>query len=254
MPEGDAVWRTARRLDQALRGEPLVGVDLRWSRVTPAPLRAAVTQEVVPRGKHLLHRVEGGWTIHSHLRMDGSWTTRATSSITPRIAAHPDIRAIVATARTACIGWKLGMLDVIRTIDEHRLVSHLGPDLLGSDWDPERAVTNLRHRPTRDLGGALLDQTNLAGLGTIWTAESLHAVRLNPRATVDVVDDQRMTALVSAAHDLLQDAIGRRVHREQVYGRVGMPCLSCGSTIASIVVGDAPLDRRVAFCPGCQPG
>lgn len=254
MPEGDAVWRAARRLDRVLRGEPLVGVDLRWSRVTPAPLHGAVTLEVVPRGKHILHRVEGGWTIHSHLRMDGSWRTRPTPSVTPRVAAHPDIRAIVATAATACIGWRLGMLDVLRTSEEHHLVGHLGPDLLGADWDAERAVANLRRRPSRDLGGALLDQSNLAGLGTMWVAETLHDVQLDPRAEVGTLSDEQLLAICASGHRLLHDSVERRTHLDQVYGRVGMACLRCGARVANTTVGEAPNDRRVAFCAGCQFG
>lgn len=67
------VFRTARRLQQALAGRPLTRVELRWGDLDGAPLLGRQTLEVVPRGKHLLHRVAGGWTLHTHLRMEGSW-------------------------------------------------------------------------------------------------------------------------------------------------------------------------------------
>ena len=73
MPEGDAVWRTARRLHQGLAGVALEGSDLRVPAHATADLSGRRTLEVVPRGKHLLHRVEGDITVHSHLRMEGSW-------------------------------------------------------------------------------------------------------------------------------------------------------------------------------------
>ena len=58
MPEGDAVWRTARRLHGALAGQPLTRSDLCWPSLATADLRGATTLEVVPRGKHLLHRLD----------------------------------------------------------------------------------------------------------------------------------------------------------------------------------------------------
>ncbi|HIZ98786.1 MAG TPA: Fpg/Nei family DNA glycosylase, partial [Candidatus Janibacter merdipullorum] len=71
MPEGDTVWRTARRLHAALAGQAAQLVDLRWGDLDEAPLRGATVEEVRPRGKHLLHRFDSGWTLHTHLRMEG---------------------------------------------------------------------------------------------------------------------------------------------------------------------------------------
>ena len=73
MPEGDTVWRTAQRLHQALAGDPLTRSELRWPDLSTLDFRGRVTVEVVSRGKHLLHRLDDGFTIHSHLRMDGQW-------------------------------------------------------------------------------------------------------------------------------------------------------------------------------------
>lgn len=60
MPEGDTVWRTAQRLNEALAGDPLVHADLRWPSLALADLRGAVTLEIRARGKHLLHRLDNG--------------------------------------------------------------------------------------------------------------------------------------------------------------------------------------------------
>lgn len=253
MPEGDSVWRAARRLDDALRDRVLVGVDLRWSRMPEVTLHGRRTLEVVPRGKHLLHRVEGGWTIHSHLRMDGSWRVLPTASVTPRLARHPDIRAIVATDELACVGWKLGMLDLIRTEAEPTLVGHLGPDLLGPDWDENEALLRLQKRPQREVGAALLDQRNLAGLGTVWTAEPLHAQQVNPWTPVADISQQTLRSVLRSAREMLLGSITDRRHDMQVYGRVGRPCLWCGTTIRSESIGVPPADRTLAYCQVCQP-
>ena len=84
MPEGDTVWRTARRLHAALAGAPATLVDIRWGEVDEGRLTGAVVDEVVPRGKHLLHRFDSGWTLHTHLRMEGSWRCLLYTSPSPR--------------------------------------------------------------------------------------------------------------------------------------------------------------------------
>ena len=96
MPEGDTVWRTAQRLHAALAGRPAGLVDLRWGEVDEAPLTGAVVDEVVPRGKHLLHRFGSGWTLHTHLRMEGSWRVEAAGSEAARRALRrTDLRAAI---------------------------------------------------------------------------------------------------------------------------------------------------------------
>ncbi len=76
MPEGDVVFHTARRLHEALAGRTLTRSDFRVPRLATADLAGDVVTETVPRGKHLLTRTENGLTVHTHLRMDGSWRVR----------------------------------------------------------------------------------------------------------------------------------------------------------------------------------
>src|SRR5260370_29806432 len=76
MPEGDVVWYTARRLHEALAGRLLTRSDFRVPRLATADLTGDVVTETVARGKHLLTRTKNGLTVHTHLRMDGSWRVR----------------------------------------------------------------------------------------------------------------------------------------------------------------------------------
>jgi endonuclease-8 len=71
VPEGDAVYRTARRLGVALDGRVLVRSDFRVPRHATADLTGRTVIGTVSYGKHLLTRVEGGLTVHTHLRMAG---------------------------------------------------------------------------------------------------------------------------------------------------------------------------------------
>ena len=253
MPEGDAVWRTARRLHGALAGQPLTRSDLRWPSLATADLRGATTLEVVPRGKHLLHRLDTGLTLHSHLRMDGSWRVWETTDPPRAFRAHT-VRAVLATAQSTAVGDSLGMFDLVRTADEHRLVGHLGPDLLGPDWDAAEAARRLAASPDA-LGAALLDQANLAGLGTMWTAEALFAQGLDPWRPAADVPAAELRALADRAHRILRAAITSRFDARRghaVYRRLRQPCRRCGTPITAGTIGDAPRARTLFFCPSCQ--
>lgn len=268
MPEGDTVWRTAHRLDEVFAGTELTLADLRWPGLSTLQLAGRRTVEVVSRGKHILHRLGGDGgvplTIHSHLRMDGQWRVQPAASRVP--AAH-EIRAVLGTARYTAIGRLLGMLDVVRTSDEPTLVGHLGPDLLGPDWDAARAVANLRSAgaASRDLaiGPALLDQRNLAGIGTMWAAESLFLERINPLTPVADLTDDRLRALVVRAQRLVDanrrfpipsgTGVRRHGHEHYAHGRRRKPCRRCGTPIVLEWAGPPAQERTFYFCPRCQP-
>ena len=104
------------------------------------------------------------------------------------------------------VGFSLGVLEFLPTAEEHTVVGHLGPDLLGPDWDADRAVALLREQPDRRLREALLDQRNLAGLGTMWMAETCFLAGEDPSTPVAAVRD--LPRLVARSQALL------RHHRE----------------------------------------
>jgi len=263
MPEGDTVWRTARRLHEALHEEVISSADLRWPGLSTAELRGRHTLEVVSRGKNLLHRLEGGLTLHSHLRMEGSWRILATGQLTGRTLANPQLRAVVVTARWSALGLRLGQLNLVTTRDEGRLVGHLGPDLLGPDWDAKEAARRLE-ASLKDIGTSLLDQRNLAGLGTLYASEVLFLARLNPWHLASSLTGDQVSGLLDLAHRLLhvnrqnatQSTTGAQRHGETTYvhGRSGRPCRRCGNPVRVSVIGDPPQDRPFFYCPACQGG
>lgn len=263
MPEGDTVWRTATRLHQALAGRAIIESDLRWPEIATVDLTARATLEVVSRGKHLLHRIEGGLTLHSHLRMEGQWRIEATPTLRAGWHTNPGLRALLAADDWTALGLRLGMLDLVRTSREHDLVGHLGPDLLGPDWDAGRAVVSLL--ASGDLiGSALLDQRNLAGLGTMWCAETLFLERVPPWTPVAELGRERVEAVVDRAHRLIDRGRGNviqsstgsyRTHETHyVHARSGRPCRRCGTTVRVAMIGRPPQDRTMFYCPGCQGG
>jgi endonuclease-8 len=257
MPEGDVVWHTARALHSALAGRPLTRSDFRVPRYATADLRGRSVLDTISRGKHLLTRIEGGLTIHTHLKMEGSWRVLRPG---PPPRDHR-VRLILANASHQAVGRSLGIVEVLKTARESEAVGHLGPDLLGADWDPAEAVRRLSAQPDRTIGEALLDQTRLAGIGTIYRAETLFLRGLHPRRTIGSIDD--LTGLVELAHRLLdanKDRVGqvttgvdRPGANVWVYGRVHRPCHRCGTLIRRGDLGAAPYDRVIYWCPRCQP-
>lgn len=263
MPEGDTVFRTASRLHQALAGAPLTSCDLRWPELSTLDFRGVSTVEVVSRGKNILHRLANGVTIHSHLRMEGQWRVEATPTVTSRTLANRQLRAVVGTTEWTALGARLGDLHVVETSDEPTLVGHLGPDVLGPDWDPKEAVRRLQASRTT-IGAALLDQRNLAGVGTLYAAETLFLERVGPWTQTSDLDEEALTAVVDRAHRLLdrgrQHAIqtttgsDRRGETAYVHSRSGRPCRRCGRPVRVAMIGDPPRERTMFYCPHCQGG
>lgn len=252
MPEGDTVWHTAARLREALEGKRLTRCDIRVPKYAAVDLTGQVVDEVLSRGKHLFIRI-GQASIHSHLKMDGSWKVNPVNR--PSRAGHR-IRIILETADVQAAGIDLGVLEVLPRADDMDVVAHLGPDLLGADREPRTAAANLTADLNRPLAETLLDQRVLAGVGNVYANELCFVFGHLPTAPVkDVRDPLR---LVQRARDMLwlnrsrsnRTTTGdtRRGQQVWVYGRADEPCRRCGTPIKSDNSGD-----RISFwCPTCQ--
>jgi endonuclease-8 len=260
MPEGDTVWNTARVLEKALTGDVLTGSDFRVPRLATADVAGWTVAESGSRGKHLLLRLtrdgQQPLTLHSHLRMDGAWRAYAPGERWSGRPAHL-IRVVLRSARSVAVGFHLHEVALLPTADEDTLVGHLGPDLLGADWDPAEAERRIAAKPAASIAEALLDQRNLAGVGNLYKAETLFLRGLWPWTPVEQIPDLRGT--VELAQKLVASNRGRwtqtttgslrRGETNYVYGRRAQPCRRCGSAIQK-----AEQDERVTYwCPRCQP-
>lgn len=289
MPEGDTVFTQCAVLHEALAGATLTSAQLRVPRHATEDLTGWRVVEVVPRGKHLLMRLlspkgvaERRLTLHSHLMMDGTWRVeRGGRLLRPRDEGREDARGkaahtarIVLSARhpdgeqVRAVGLDVQQVRLVRTADEPELVGHLGPDLLDPDWSAEHAATatvNLQAAAERPLGIALMDQRIMAGIGNVYRSEISFLERLHPLAPVSALADP--SATVDRAHRLL--LVNRMRHRRittgglmgrdgalWTYGRVGRPCLRCGTRIVREYIGDPEHpeqgERSIYVCPRCQ--
>ncbi len=260
MPEGDTVWLVAKRLHEALSGDVLVRADLRVPAYANADLVGARVVETVARGKHLLTRLDDARTLHTHLRMDGMWHLYRPG--TPwRGGPDHQVRVVLATGAWEAVGYRLPVVDLIATADEHTVVGHLGPDLLDPGFDRADALRRLAAEPDREIGVALLDQSAVAGIGNMYKDEVLFVRRTSPFARVaDVEDlgallDQAQRFLVRNKDHAAQVTTGdpRRGHEHWVYGRGGRPCRRCGARLHQARQGVPPRDRLTTWCPSCQP-
>ncbi|KNY06020.1 DNA-formamidopyrimidine glycosylase family protein [Microbacterium sp. GCS4] len=256
MPEGDTVFRTARRLEDALVGSEVTRFDLRVPQAATVDLTGQPVVSSGARGKHLLLRI-GDSTLHSHLRMDGAWLVYRPGEKW----RHPafKVRAIVGTAQREAVGIDLAEIEVVPTRDEQQLIGHLGPDPLAPDWDAAEAVRRLS-ADTRSIHVALLDQRNVAGFGNEYAAELLFLRGVLPTTPTPEVD---VAALIELGVRTIRANRDRR-HRTftgvdrpgqgtWVYGRSGRPCRRCSTLIRRGELGADPTRERVTFwCPVCQ--
>ncbi len=261
MPEGDTVWLAGRRMHEALAGRVLLRSDFRVPQLATSDLSGRTVLEVVPRGKHLLTRVEGGLTLHTHFRMDGTWHLYVPGA---RWSGGPEsqVRVVLETEGRVAVGYRLPVVELLPTAQEDRAVGHLGPDLLAEDTDEPEAVRRLLAGPDREIGTALLDQRALAGLGNLYRCEVLFLRGLSPWTRVADVPD--LPAAVHLGRRLMRANRGhpeqsttgslRRGETHWVFERTGRPCRRCGTPVASAEQGDAPYARLTYWCPHCQPG
>ena len=260
VPEGDTVWRSCRRLHEVLAGRTLTRGELRVPALATTDLTRVAVREVVSRGKHQLFRLGNDHTLHTHFRMDGTWRIYPVGR---RWSGGPEfqIRAVLATTEHSCVGYRLPVVELLPTADEHEVVGHLGPDLLGPDWDLEEAVRRVSADADRTIGEALLDQRNLAGIGTFYRAELLFLQGVHPRTPVSAVGN--LHRVIARGRQLLhanrwrveQSTTGdlRADQRAYVFERPGQPCRRCGTPVRTEEFGPLGQERRSYWCPRCQP-
>jgi endonuclease-8 len=243
VPEGDALHRTARRL-QVLVGE-------RVEAESPHPRAAilGIAERIDGRrlvrveavGKNLLLEFDDGAVVRSHLRMRGRW------SVVRRGAPRSGRPWLVLRGGTSeAVLWNGPVLEM-----ERGRVRRLGPDILAEPHDFERMLGNLRAAdPRREIGEALLDQRLVAGIGNVWRAEALWRAGISPWRRLDTLPDAELRETLEHAAELMRASLDGRVRRS-VYRRAGRPCPRCGEAIRSRGQGDG---NRIAYwCPSCQP-
>jgi len=273
VPEGDSIFRTARTLHRALSGHPVTG----FMSVFPAvnriiqdqPIVGQTIESVTSRGKHLLMAFSGGLTLHTHMRMNGSWHLYRAGERWQR--PRSELRILVSTDRIVAVGFSVPIAELLsrRQLARHSQLRSLGPDPLQAGFDRGEVLTRIRDQPSDAIGDVLLDQRVVAGIGNVLKSEVLFVARINPFTPTRSLDDAAVNRAIDAVCELMAASVtdsaaappaafGRRTTRSLdpaarlwVYGRGGKPCRRCGTPVQSKKTGS---DARISYwCPICQP-
>ncbi|MDX1874017.1 zinc finger domain-containing protein [Mycolicibacterium sp. 120266] len=262
MPEGHTLHRLAR-LHQKRFGRAPVTVSSPQGKFPDA---AAVNGQVLRKadawGKHLFHHYAGGAVVHVHLGLYGSFTEAPVPLPLP--VGQVRMRMVGAEYGTDLRGPTVCELIDEPSVDD--VVARLGPDPLRSDADPELAWKRIA-KSRRTIGGLLMDQTVLAGVGNVYRSELLFRHRIDPYRPGTHIDAREFGDMWTDLVALMkvgvrrgkivvvrpEDDHGAPSYREgrprtYVYRRAGDPCRVCGTTIRT-----AELEaRNVFWCPNCQ--
>ncbi|MGY1457660.1 MULTISPECIES: endonuclease VIII [unclassified Luteimonas] len=269
MPEGPEIRRAADRLVEAVAGEPLVRAWFAFPALKrfEAGLAGRRIESITSRGKAMLVRFEHGWTMYSHNQLYGVWKVAAPGE---RPGTKRSLRVALETAHGAILLYSASDVSMWRSdeVESHPFLQGLGPDVLDPALDAAAVAARLQSAPFRGraLGGLLLDQGFLAGMGNYLRSEVLFAAGLRParrpkdlepeatarlaRALLDIPRLSYATRGIAPADRMRDDYLTDTpdAFRFQVFGREGQPCPACGTTIERMSVGS----RRLYVCPACQ--
>lgn len=263
MPEGHTIHRAARRIGSVLRGQEIERVEARGPGLVEARaaerLRGDVVRDVEARGKHLMIHTEGGYTIHSHLRMDGAWHLYRAGERWRKSRTRAWLA--LGAGEWDAVNFDGPILELVHTadLDKVRGLAELGPDLLIEPFDDAEYLRRMRRANEREIGDALLQQWIVAGIGNIYKSESLFMTLNDPWQLVREFSDEELVRIREKATTIMTEGItnsravtfhGPGRPGRWVYRRAGEACRRCATRILAREQG---ADRRVTYwCPKCQ--
>ncbi len=264
MPELPEVETIARTLRPALVDAEIRDADVRWARTVATSSARKFREQIrgqkilaVGRRAKFLHLTLSAGSLFVHLRMSGDLFIKGENDPPEK---HDRVRFSLSNGTILVFNDTRKFGRVWLTDNPDSVIGHLGPEPLSDEFTSQWLYDNLRRRH-RQLKPLLLDQAFLAGLGNIYTDESLHRARLHPLAASDSVKREQAERLHEAIRATLTEGIRRNgasidwVYRGgefqnyfRVYDREGKPCPVCGTKIQRLVVGQ----RGTHICPKCQ--
>lgn len=282
MPELPEVECVRRGLESALLGRGVVSARLlRRDFLTIEPLTGggrapdaggalltgSTIVEVKRHGKQIAICAGNGARLVVHLGMTGEFIFRAACS--PKEGTPDHVHARWQTDAGDQLLFRdprrfggLWWYPSERALYERRWAA-LGPDALTAGVADLSARLRGSHRAVK---ATLLDQGVIAGVGNIYADEALHLAGVHPKRRAGSLQASELERLHAAIRGVLEAAVsaggstirdyrtpdgsrGSFQVKHRVYGRAGLTCLACGSTLRSGVV----TQRTTVWCPSCQP-
>lgn len=270
MPELPEVETTVRALRPFLESHRIREIDVRDARLRwPVPaglgalLRGVRVERILRRAKYILVETARG-TLLVHLGMSGRF--RVVRRPEPP-GKHEHIDIVVAGGvtlrysdprRFGCFLWVEG------DPAAHPLLRDLGPE----PWDPACTADylhGLSRRRATPVKSFLMDGGVIVGVGNIYANEALFAAGIRPGRAANRVSRAEYGRLLEEVRRVLEAAIraGGTTLRDfasgedkpgyfrielRAYGRGGLPCLACGTTMRETRIAG----RSTVYCPQCQ--
>ena len=281
MPELPEVETVRRGLQQSVVGRKVLKVEVGRERTVRRTSREALIDgltgvkiiSATRRGKYLLCDLDSGQKLMMHLRMSGRLIIAE-----PGAARPPHTHVVMHLANAETIESELWFVDPrtfgeVVVFDPDKLktqmpdLAKLGVDPLTDEFTPE-ILRELFKKRRGNLKALLLNQHFVAGIGNIYADEILHLAKLRPDRLPDRLNHATLTRLHSAIIKVLNNAVaaggstlkdtqyvdlegqtGSFQDEHRVYGRGGLPCLTCGKgrILMTIVAG-----RTTCYCSACQ--
>ncbi|MFM7257779.1 MAG: bifunctional DNA-formamidopyrimidine glycosylase/DNA-(apurinic or apyrimidinic site) lyase [Acidimicrobiaceae bacterium] len=281
MPELPEVETVRRGLQQNVVGRKILKVEVGRERTVRRTSREALIDgltgvkilSATRRGKYLLCDLDSCQRLMMHLRMSGRLIIAKPGAMRP---AHTHVVMHLAKADT--IESELWFVDPrtfgeVVVFDPDKIKTQmpdlaiLGVDPLNDEFTPEILRELFKNR-RGNLKALLLNQHCVAGIGNIYADEILHLAKLRPDRLPSRLTGATLTRLHSAIVEVLNKAVmaggstlkdtqyvdlegqtGNFQDEHRVYGRGGMPCLTCGKgrILMTLVAG-----RTTCYCSACQ--
>ncbi len=261
MPEGDTIHKIARYLAPRLESCTVLRVTMADG-VAARRCASRRVEAVRAIGKHLFIEFDNHTALRSHLGMYGSWHRYARDEAWRKPRSQASLVLATADDEYVCFNAKEVELVVIPTVRERIVHARLGPDLIADDVDADSIASRAREFLDADdlVVDALLDQRIACGIGNVYKSEVLFIERLSPELRLGEVGNDDLARCFSTAADRLRRNLsgGKRITRLEpdnagrlwVYGRTGLPCLSCDDPIVSRRLGRH--HRGTYWCRTCQ--
>lgn len=281
MPELPEVETVRRGLQRSLVGRTIIKVEVGRERTVRRTGREALIDGLTGvkvtsagrRGKYLICDLDSGQKLMMHLRMSGRLIIAKPNAIRP---AHTHV--VMHLSRKKSIESELWFVDPrtfgeVVVFDPDKIESqmpdlaNLGVDPLTDEFQPETLKRLFKDR-RGNLKALLLNQHCLAGIGNIYADEILHRAKLRPDRLPGRLTKANLLRLHLAIVEVLTNAVaaggstlkdtqyvdlegqtGSFQEDHRVYGRGGLPCLTCGKgrILMTLVAG-----RTTCYCSVCQ--
>ena len=271
MPEGPEIRLAADKVAKVLVGHNIVEVEFGLARLSRFEKRLAgsVVTAVDTRGKAMLTRFDNCLILYSHNQLYGKWFTMRRPRL-PQTARQ--LRVSLHTETHSALLYSASDIEVLteRGLKQHPFLCRAGPDILDPELTVDGVVDRLESATFRNraLGGLYLDQAFLAGIGNYLRSEILWAAGVDPKLKPSQLDAVALHAIAKETLAISQRSYRTRgvttppkqakerkalgmsygQYRFQVFGREGLDCYACGSTVERRTFGS----RNLFVCPGCQ--